>query len=74
MTNPVASALDRCLTLMTRAAPHPLDTDTWHDTIRQASIILARHAEPPAPVKSFWLVPATLAVGLILGAILHHLT
>jgi hypothetical protein len=33
----------------------------------------ARHAEAPAPAKSFWLVPATLAVGLILGAIQHHL-
>jgi hypothetical protein len=37
----------------------------------QAAVAAA--LEEVAPAKSFWLVPATLAVGLILGAIQHHL-
>ncbi len=46
------TALETCLRLMLRATPHPDDRDLWHDTIRQASILIDR--QDTAPVKSFW--------------------
>lgn len=71
MTAPLASALDRCLHLMTRAAPHPFDTDEWRDTIRQASMILARETTPrPVKGKSFWRSATLLAAALIAALLL----
>lgn len=70
---PVQSALDHCLTLMSRAAPHPMDADIWHDTIRQASITLARSAADEPPRKSFWIAGSIYAMGATLGYIIGAL-
>ncbi len=41
--SPIASALDRCLTLMDRAAPHPDDRHAWHTTQRIAALLRRAH-------------------------------
>jgi hypothetical protein len=59
-------ALRACLNLMNRAAPHPADRDLWHDTIVQASKVLAQHDRHPranafAPSPRRHLILTTLA-------------
>ncbi len=71
--SPIASALDRCLTLMDRAAPHPDDRDAWHTTQRIAALLLARSADIDSTRRKIFLGDLTLlalslALGLTLGA------
>lgn len=81
-THTPVDALDRCIFLMSRAAPHPADRDLWADTLREASIIADRYGEDGAAGKSFWptaawILAAVIAALLVLGwfvtpALAHH--
>ena len=66
----LAQALDACLRLMDRGAPHPDDRALWHDTRRQASTILAQHAARTENRRSRWRgLAAWAGIGLFVLAI-----
>ena len=67
MTTTPSDALDACLRLMLRAAPHPDDAELWRDTIRTASIILDR--QDRAAHRSFWRWGTALWILLIASLI-----
>lgn len=71
-----SDALSACLRLMNRATPHPDDRDLWHDTIRQASTILAQHSARSESRRSLWRGLAAWAgvfalVALAVGGLSH---
>lgn len=74
MTAPTpAAALAACLRLMRRATPPPTEAALWHDTIREASRILAEHDRDRVPmtfVPELRNTPCWYLAGIAAGLIL----
>lgn len=69
---PVAQALDRCLRLMSRGAPHPDDAEAWHRTQVEAAKLLAREGDRPrgGAVAALRFFALPIVLGTLIGLFL----